>query len=152
MENNRKEVTKGGFRDKYFFLSNFFVSHFYIQNKLYRTVENFYQSMKTTDPFISDSIRLAGSPYIAKKMGNNKDLFVLRKDWEYIKDYIMELGLRTKFNSRIFLRDKLVETKGIILIEYNTWNDKYWGVDINTGEGQNKLGKLLMIIRNEYLI
>jgi hypothetical protein len=34
------------------------------------------------------------------------------------------------------------------LVEGNTWNDRYWGVC--RGVGQNKLGHLLMKLREEY--
>ena len=37
------------------------------------------------------------------------------------------------------------------LVEGNTWGDMYWGVDLHTMKGQNKLGKILMKVRNELL-
>ena len=45
------------------------------------------------------------------------------------------------------LRDKLIATGDAELIECNNHWDRYWGVC--RGEGQNKLGKLLMKVREE---
>jgi hypothetical protein len=54
--------------------------------------------------------------------------------------------LRIKFqNPR--MRDALIGTNGVKLIEENEWNDTFWGVC--NGRGQNHLGKLLMQVRSE---
>jgi len=42
----------------------------------------------------------------------------------------------------------LLSTKNKILMEGNTWNDTYWGVNLETGEGNNFLGRILMEIRD----
>ena len=52
-----------------------------------------------------------------------------------------------KFSENEVLKDKLLETGDAILIEGNRYHDTYWGmVD---GVGENKLGKILMRIREE---
>ena len=43
---------------------------------------------------------------------------------------------------------KLVLTGDAWLIEGNTWGDKFWGVDLITGEGLNWLGRLVMAQRS----
>lgn len=35
------------------------------------------------------------------------------------------------------------------LVEGNTWNDTWWGVNATTGKGKNMLGRLLMQVREE---
>jgi predicted NAD-dependent protein-ADP-ribosyltransferase YbiA (DUF1768 family) len=40
----------------------------------------------------------------------------------------------------------MVNTLQIIGID-DTWGDKFWGVDLETGEGENNLGILLMELR-----
>jgi len=45
------------------------------------------------------------------------------------------------------LREALLATAPLELIEGNTWGDTYWGVC--NGVGENKLGKILMGIRDE---
>jgi predicted NAD-dependent protein-ADP-ribosyltransferase YbiA (DUF1768 family) len=58
--------------------------------------------------------------------------------------------VRRKFkNSK--LREQLLATGGQELLEGNWWGDTWWGVDIDTGKGENHLGKILMQIRNELI-
>ena len=54
--------------------------------------------------------------------------------------------LRAKFRSPL-LRGWLRETGAEELVEGNYWGDTFWGVC--RGEGENKLGKLLMQVRSE---
>ena len=44
-------------------------------------------------------------------------------------------------------RDLLLATGDQFIQEGNNWGDLIWGVDIETGEGQNLLGKLIMEFR-----
>ena len=55
--------------------------------------------------------------------------------------------LRDKFKPGSELAGKLLNTGDAELVEGNHWGDRYWGVC--DGEGQNKLGKLLMQVRGE---
>ena len=65
-------------------------------------------------------------------------------------NYIMETGLRYKFSKHNpKLRQNLLDTNGIELVEYNYWNDVFWGVCKKTEVGENHLGKLIMKIREE---
>jgi len=50
-----------------------------------------------------------------------------------------------KFKQHADLREKLLSTGSVQLIEGNDWNDREWGVC--NGTGKNKLGKILMRIR-----
>lgn len=75
----------------------------------------------------------------AKKLGRQ---VTLRPDWEQIKDSVMEEVIHWKFKCNKDLAEALINTGDAILIEGNTWNDRYWGVC--RGTGQNKLGKILM--------
>ena len=64
----------------------------------------------------------------------------------------MEYGLREKFKDTD-LRDKLVGTGNIEIIETNIWHDNFWGqcnCDKCKSKGGNKLGKLLMKLRSEF--
>ena len=61
----------------------------------------------------------------------------------------MEEIVRAKFTQNPKLKEQLLSTGDAILIERNTWNDRYWGVDIRSGVGKNHLGKILMKIRSE---
>ena len=61
----------------------------------------------------------------------------------------MEEIVRDKFFRHKDLAEKLLETGDAELVEGNTWKDIYWGVDLKSNYGQNKLGKILMKIRSE---
>lgn len=59
----------------------------------------------------------------------------------------MKDGLYAKFTQNSELYNLLLSTGSSIIIEGNLWQDTFWGV-VN-GEGQNNLGLLLMLLRNE---
>lgn len=130
------------FRGKYAFLSNFYSSTILYDN-VYPTVEHFFQAMKTTSEAWRTTIAIADTPSRAKKLGR---LVPLRPDWEQMKFDVMELGLRKKFSDPD-LAKRLVETYPHDLIEGNWWNDKIWGICFKTNEGENHLGRILMIVR-----
>ena len=151
-ENRRPELYKEismdkirSFKGKYFFLSNFYPVKVMYKCVTYKSSEAAFQAQKTTDGNIRDGIATLDASD-AKRVGRR---VVLRPDWEEIKDHEMEEIVRAKFEQNKDLRKKLVDTKDAVLVEGNTWNDRYWGVDEKTGEGQNHLGKILMKIRSE---
>jgi predicted NAD-dependent protein-ADP-ribosyltransferase YbiA (DUF1768 family) len=55
--------------------------------------------------------------------------------------------VRYKFTHDAKLRQKLLATGDAILEEGNDWGDQVWGV-VN-GVGKNRLGKILMKVREE---
>lgn len=126
------------FRGKYFFLSNF-----YKEDPTF-TNEHRFQSLKTENVNERVRVLMAETAKEAKQLGRKVSL---RPDWEDVKDSIMELTLRIKFEDPE-LRQKLLDTGNEELIEGNNWGDKYWG-QVN-GVGENKLGKILMKLRAEY--
>lgn len=134
----------GTFDGEYAFLSNFYPSFITDEDYItYPTVEHYFQAMKTLDKGVRFYIAIQATPGKAKRLGRRLDL---RPDWEFIKDSIMEEALRIKF-SNPKLRKALLDTGDEYLEEGNTWGDQYWGVC--NGVGKNKLGKLLMKIRQE---
>ena len=44
-------------------------------------------------------------------------------------------------------REKLLDTGNAELQEGNNWGDRYWGVDLKTGYGENRLGRIIMKVR-----
>ncbi|MGX8680786.1 MAG: NADAR family protein, partial [bacterium] len=83
---------------------------------------------------------------IAKKKGRR---VLLRDDWEQVKDRIMEEIVLAKFQQNPELKAQLLATGDAMLEEGNQWHDDYWGVDLRTGRGQNRLGRILMKVRLE---
>lgn len=133
-----------GFFDDYRYLSNFWIAPMVVRNMQFPSMEHYYQAWKSCHPSDFEVIRNAITPGEAKRLGKN---IQLRPDWELVKDRVMETGLRNKFTQNIELKHKLLSTGDSYLEETNTWNDTYWGVC--KGKGKNKLGILLMSLRNE---
>lgn len=107
------------FRGKYYFLSNFYAAPVVWDGVSYKNNEAAFQSAKVGREYRQEFAELTASE--AKKLGRK----VPHEE----------------------LKEKLLLTGECALEEGNTWGDKVWGtVD---GEGENKLGKILMKIREE---
>lgn len=158
-----KKVIKE-FRGSYGFLSNFYTAyikynfdslpfyHYHDErergNLIAMTLEHFFQACKAYTYGGHFKIVTSPNPKTAKKRGRET---YLRGDWDAIKIDVMEYGLRMKFDQNPELKQRLINTHPWILKEGNTWGDMYWGVDLETGKGNNILGHLLMKLRNEYM-
>ena len=79
-----------------------------------------------------------------------------KKDWMLIAPKVMERGLALKFGQNQDLKEALLQTGMKKLVEASP-TDRYWGIGVglNSTEltnsekwGQNKLGDLLMVLRN----
>ena len=143
-------VSIGRFTGVHRFLSNFYESPIEYEGISYPTVEHAFQAAKTRDSDTRQQIANMPKPSEAKAAGNRNGIL---KDfdpaeWELRKDGVMEELLRIKFQDPK-LKNLLIQTGGAKLIEGNTWGDTYWGVNIETGEGANKLGVILEGIRSE---
>jgi ribA/ribD-fused uncharacterized protein len=131
------------FSGPYRFLSNFYPAQIELYGLIFPTTEHAYQACKTFDLEWACRIQAATTPASAKRLGRK---IPMREDWEQVKDQIMLMCLQKKFVQPYF-REKLLATGSSMLIEGNTWGDRYWGV--YAGEGLNKLGQLLMQVRRE---
>lgn len=137
------------FDGKYMFLSNFYNASCTFEGKIYPTVEHAFQAAKTLIPEEREEIRKAETPGKAKRMGR---AVTLRPDWEEVKTDVMRECLRSKFAFSPLGVDLLL-TGNEELIEGNTWHDNCWGnctcEQCVNKPGENRLGKLLMEIREE---
>ena len=97
-------------------------------------------------PQIQEKIRQIASPMDAAIEGRDRQNS-LRPDWEEVKDEVMLQALRMKFSQNPEIGKELLATGDTILIEH-TRNDDYWA-DGGDGSGKNKLGLLLMQVREE---
>ena len=137
--------TIDSFRGKYYFLSNFFPAEVTYSGLTYQNNEAAFQAQKTYSK--EERIEFTTlEPRDAKRRGRRVRL---RKDWEQVKDRIMEEIVRAKFSQNEELKEQLLATGDAQLVEGNRWNDHYWGVDIRSGVGENHLGKILMKVRSE---
>ena len=139
------------FDGDYAFLSNFYPSRIlYDEEEGWHaaTVEHAFQALKTRSMEEEIEILFASTPGQAKRLGR---ICQLRPDWEQVKDGTMESLIRAKFSIPA-LRDKLLATGNATLVEGNYWHDNYWGVchcEKCQEKGQNKLGQILMKVREE---
>ena len=136
--------------EPYYEFTNFYSCNVFIDGKVWPTTEHYFQAQKFVGTPYLEKIRNLPSPRDAFQLSRDPLVSRWRRgDWETIKDDVMLKTLRVKFSDScsIHLRDKLRSTAEKQLVEH-TSNDSYWG-DGGNGTGQNKLGKLLMKVRNE---
>jgi ribA/ribD-fused uncharacterized protein len=113
----------------------------------YSTVEHAYVAAKIMDLALREEIRQLPKAGSAKSFLKDRGL-TERPDWQEVKLGIMEDLVRQKF-SNPKLAAMLLATGDEELIEGNTWGDTFWGVDADTGEGENHLGRIIMKVREE---
>lgn len=126
--------------------SNFAPFPIKLKGKTWPTTEHYYQAQKFKGTPQEQKIRKANTPVLATQMGRNRKL-KLRPDWEKVKDSVMYDAIKAKFTQHQELKALLLATGDATLIEH-TENDSYWG-DGGNGKGQNKLGRILMQVREE---
>lgn len=138
------------FKDKYDFLSNFYLHPVRWQGVEYPSNEHAFQAAKTLDLKVRERIRNAGTPGRAKKLGGplaKGGIVILRNGWENSRLFVMLTLVRRKFEDP-HLADLLLATGDAELVEGNWWGDTFWGVCGKAG-GKNHLGKILMQVRDE---
>lgn len=140
------------FDGEFAFLSNFYPSPIPISDGVDTftapTVEHYFQASKTPSMEEFLDILSASTPGQSKRLGRK---CMLVPDWEEVKDRVMYEALRLKFSDPD-LKEKLLATEDAWLVEGNTWHDNYWGschCDRCGSHGRNKLGQLLMQLREE---
>ncbi len=135
-------------RDEYGGFSNFSAHPIFLKGKRWPTTEHYFQAQKFAGEPDEEAIRQAKSPMIAARMGRDRKR-PFRRDWEAVKERVMLDALRAKFTQHDDLRTTLLGTGTAKLIEH-TANDNYWG-DGGDDSGKNRLGHLLMQLREEFL-
>eukprot|EP00842_Homolaphlyctis_polyrhiza_P006552 jgi/Hompol1/6899/HPOL_005118-RA len=128
---------------KYASFSNFSPHPIVIGDKLWPTVEHYFQAQKFAGTEYEELVRLSDSPRKAKTLGRS---FPLREDWEQIKLDVMRDALAAKFEQNEDCKELLLESGDAKLIE-DAPNDNFWG--IGKGYGLNWLGMLLMELRTK---
>jgi ribA/ribD-fused uncharacterized protein len=139
------------YEQEFYVLSNFSAFQVLYQGLTFPTSEHAYhwakfQSMDQKLRLIAESIRTAPSAHEAFVLAQKNKEFV-RSDWDTIKFGIMKNILYCKYHQHEYVRRKLHQTGTRELIE-NSWRDNVWGWGPDKN-GQNRLGKLWMEIRDE---
>lgn len=126
--------------------SNFSRHTVFLKGKRWPTTEHFFQAQKFHGTEHEEKVRLAKRPMEAASMGRDRKR-PLRRDWESVKDQLMLEAVRAKFTQHDELKAILLGTGDARLVEH-TENDSYWG-DGGDGSGKNRLGQILMQVREE---
>ena len=128
------------FRGAYDFLSNFYPAPITYNGLVFKNNEAAFQSAKCPERRAEFCCL---NPSEAKRLGRRVKL---RNDWDQIKDMVMYEICKAKFRQNPDLAERLISTSDFELIEGNNWGDHIWGVC--DGYGENRLGKILMRIRD----
>lgn len=137
--------------NQYAFLSNFYEADVVWRGVRFPTSEHAFAWAKTTDPGWRYEIHTAATPGEAKSLGR---ACPLRPDWEVAKFGVMRDIVWEKFAQWPGLRLLLLQTGNAYLQEGTVWNDRVWGVDLNSHDdpwqrvGNNWLGLILMDTRH----
>jgi ribA/ribD-fused uncharacterized protein len=145
-EPRRRVITFYAVSDPYGGFSNFAPYPITLKGMLWPTSEHYFQAQKFAGTDYEDTIRRALSPMIAARMGRSRS-HPLRPDWEAVKDQIMYVAVRAKFEQHPEIWHLLFPTGDALIVEH-TADDSYWG-DGGDGTGKNMLGQILMRVRDE---
>ena len=136
------------FRGEHYFLSNFYPAPVPFRGAVFPTSEHAFMAAKTSDPDAFHAILTAATPGDAKKLGRTVSLVA---DWDTIRYEVMYDVLLSKFTHNADLRERLLATRGALLVEGNTWHDQTWGSCVCPQHaevpGDNALGVILMTLR-----
>jgi ribA/ribD-fused uncharacterized protein len=135
-----------GTSDEYGCFSNFTCSWIRLGGKSWPSVEHYFQAQKFAGTDCAEEIRTSKSAAKAKQLGRSRK-YRLRRDWEQVKDAILREAVLAKFTQHEDIRAVLLGTGDAVLVEH-TRTDDYWG-DGGDGHGKNKLGKILMSVREQ---
>ncbi|WP_254567133.1 NADAR family protein [Oscillatoria sp. HE19RPO] len=131
-------------RSEYGCFSNFSRHGLELDGVWWPTSEHYFQAQKFAGTPHAEQIRKVNNPKDAANMGRDRQR-PLRPDWETVKDDIMRRAVLKKFQTHDEIREILLGTGEEELVE-NAPHDYYWGCG-KDGSGQNKLGQILMEVR-----
>lgn len=142
---------------EYGWLGNMFRSPISEGGEIWLTSEALFQSKRFDDPMIKELIRNEKSPMRAKmKAKKNQDqMIIVPRSEEDVE--LMRKVVKMKFDQNPVLKSKLKELEGRVIVEDigNRKRDRhlFWGAKLVNEEwiGENRMGTILMDLRDEYL-
>jgi ribA/ribD-fused uncharacterized protein len=138
----------GEFKNEYRWLSNFAPCCIILDNAEYQSVEHAYMSAKSDDKEWKHFCQTEQKASSVKKASADISLI---DDWTSKRVEIMNQCLCQKYAQDPY-KSLLIATQAEYLQEGNNWEDKFWGVCLETNEGENILGKLIMEIRARLIL
>ena len=148
--------------DDYGCLSNWYKADFEYAGKKFSSVEQFmmYHKLLTFYQFdLADKVMATDDPAEAKKIGRTRFSNFDDTLWTRISPTIVKRGVRAKFEQNPELLQVLLSTGNAVLAECSPY-DQIWGIglapdddrifDTTQWNGKNKLGRILMVLREEF--
>jgi len=133
--------------------SNLYQRPISFENRVYPTAEHAYQAGKPCKAAVREWILSAPSPSLVAMAAHGLYTWDIVPNWSQIKFERMRQVLREKFTQHEDLRELLLSTGDLRLVEVGKTNNavnRVWG-EVN-GKGLNMLGVLLMEVRSELRI
>lgn len=147
-----KDGVVGFFISGWYMFDNFAPFQVEWRGVLYPTSEHAYHASKFIDlyPDIANAICLCRSPLDAANLAHKNELY-RNSNWYNSgeAEKVMEDILRAKLNQHKIIRDVLIQSGNMNIVELNDSDDFWgWGSD---HRGDNRLGKIWMKLRRELL-
>lgn len=139
-------------------LSNMYRTNIMFDGVLYGSAEQGYQHRKAlfeNKDDLAEMILISSDPYECKKIGIEVGE---SPEWEAISESTMNDIVSAKFQQNSKIADYLCDTEDSPL--YEATHDEFWGIGLpihsqdaidEKGKGQNKLGNILMALRQTLL-
>jgi ribA/ribD-fused uncharacterized protein len=129
-------------------LNNWSAHRVTIWGKTFPTLEHGFHYRKYSDkhPEIAEEIANAPSPWAAMQVDRHHRA-KRRHDWQEAKVGIMTELMRAKIEQNPDVKERLLATGSKTIVENSPWDD-FWGAG-KDGRGQNRMGKILMHLRDE---
>lgn len=140
-------------KESYGCFSNFSKHSITIDGIIFLTSEHYFQAQKFykfNGDFNDDmkDVVNAKTPRDAADIGRDRNR-PLRKDWEQVKDQVMEFIVEQKLLQHKNILELLLSTNEEEEIIEDSPYDYYWGCG-KDGSGKNMLGKILMKLRTKF--
>jgi ribA/ribD-fused uncharacterized protein len=145
---------------KYNWLSNFYQGEsFMFDKREYPTIEHAFQAQKNNDDDFKDLFTKTSNTYVGdnpksiKKIVTQSNMKKINKkivdNWEETRLELLESIMRVYYQYNDTLKKKLLDTDNKELVFKGAGADTFYGIDKN-GDGENKHGRLLMKLRDEF--
>lgn len=128
-------------------LENFSAFGLEMDGIFFKTGEHAFQFLKFRDKKICDEIINCNNPYEARILGGKYKSQRIA-NWSEVKYDYLEKVFRLKVEQDPMVKEALLATKNYTICEYCVDEDTEWGLD-KKGNGENRLGKAWMKIRDE---
>ena len=130
--------------DQYFRLSNLFVHTFVVDGIPYKSMEHFFQAMKSERPEEQVAIRTAADPvHAAKTLLTSFN----SSWWDVVSASVMFAGLQHRFAQDVVFQRLLLATRGTQLRYETGQSASPWGITQN-GTGTNLHARMLSALRD----